>query len=75
MAESNIVDSYDLYIDGNWVEAVSGKTFETFDPATEQSLGSVAHGERAPRRRRDRAAGHGHGGFHVRVHQPNRPEM
>ena len=36
-----------LLIDGNWVEAVSGKTFETFDPATEQSLGSVAHGEAA----------------------------
>ena len=34
-----------LLIDGNWVEAVSGRTFETFDPATEQSLGSVAHGE------------------------------
>ena len=36
-----------LLIDGNWVEALSGKTFETFDPATERSLGSVAHGEAA----------------------------
>jgi phenylacetaldehyde dehydrogenase len=26
------------------VEAASGKTFETFDPATEESLGRVAHG-------------------------------
>src|SRR6185503_14529454 len=34
-----------LLIDGHWVEAVSGKTFETFDPATEQRLGSIAHGE------------------------------
>src|SRR6476659_9899411 len=36
-----------LLIDGSWVESVSGKTFETFDPATEQRLGSVAHGEAA----------------------------
>ena len=33
-----------LLIDGEWVEAVSGKTFETFNPATEESLGQVAHG-------------------------------
>jgi acyl-CoA reductase-like NAD-dependent aldehyde dehydrogenase len=26
------------------VEAASGKTFETLDPATEESLGRVAHG-------------------------------
>jgi hypothetical protein len=33
-----------LLIDGAWVEAASGKTFETFNPATEESLGWVAHG-------------------------------
>jgi phenylacetaldehyde dehydrogenase len=33
-----------LLIDGQWLEAASGKTFETFDPATEESLGSVADG-------------------------------
>jgi phenylacetaldehyde dehydrogenase len=33
-----------LLIDGEWVEAVSGKTFETLNPATEESLGWVAHG-------------------------------
>jgi phenylacetaldehyde dehydrogenase len=33
-----------LLIDGEWVEAVSGKTFETLNPATEESLGLVAHG-------------------------------
>jgi phenylacetaldehyde dehydrogenase len=33
-----------LLIDGQWVEAASGKTFETLDPATEESLGWVAHG-------------------------------
>ena len=33
-----------LLIDGEWVEAASGKTFETLNPATEESLGRVAHG-------------------------------
>ena len=33
-----------LLIDGEWVAAESGRTFETFNPATEESLGSVAHG-------------------------------
>src|ERR1700730_1758140 len=33
-----------LLIDGEWLEAASGKTFETFNPATEESLGVVAHG-------------------------------
>jgi phenylacetaldehyde dehydrogenase len=33
-----------LLIDGEWVEGASGRTFETFNPATEESLGSVAHG-------------------------------
>jgi phenylacetaldehyde dehydrogenase len=33
-----------LLIDGEWVEASSGKTFETLNPATEESLGWVAHG-------------------------------
>ena len=34
-----------LLIDGEWVEAASGKTFETLNPATGESLGWVAHGE------------------------------
>ena len=33
-----------LLIDGEWVESASGKTFETLNPATEESLGQVAHG-------------------------------
>jgi phenylacetaldehyde dehydrogenase len=33
-----------LLIDGEWVEAASGKTFQTLDPATEERLGWVAHG-------------------------------
>ena len=34
-----------LLIDGQWVEAASGKTFVTTDPATEQEITNVAHGE------------------------------
>jgi hypothetical protein len=33
-----------LLIDGDWVEAASGRTFETIDPATEDVLAQVAHG-------------------------------
>ena len=45
-----------LLIDGEWVEAASGKTFETFNPATEESLGSVAHGAAEDIERAVRAA-------------------
>jgi len=34
-----------LLVDGESVEAASGKTFETLNPATGESLGWVAHGE------------------------------
>ncbi len=34
-----------LFIDGAWADAASGRTFETRDPATGQVLTSVAHGE------------------------------
>lgn len=36
-----------LLIGGQWVNAVSGKTFETIDPSTEQVLCQVAEGESA----------------------------
>ncbi|MFQ6132231.1 MAG: aldehyde dehydrogenase family protein [Armatimonadota bacterium] len=34
-----------LLIDGEWREAISGKTFETLNPATEQPLTTVADGQ------------------------------
>jgi phenylacetaldehyde dehydrogenase len=34
-----------LYIDGQWVAAASGKTFETIDPATEKVICQVAEGD------------------------------
>jgi acyl-CoA reductase-like NAD-dependent aldehyde dehydrogenase len=36
-----------LLIAGHWVDAVSGKTFDTIDPATEQRLASVAEADAA----------------------------
>ena len=36
-----------LFIDGKWVDAVSGKTFETLNPATGKPLTTVAEGDRA----------------------------
>ncbi|GAA4550720.1 aldehyde dehydrogenase family protein [Pseudonocardia xishanensis] len=34
-----------LLIDGQWVDAASGRTFPTYDPATGEKLTEVAHGE------------------------------
>lgn len=36
-----------LLINGQWVNAESGKTFETINPATEEVLSTVAEGDRA----------------------------
>ncbi len=45
-----------LLIDGEWVEAASGATFETINPATEERLAEVAHGEKEDIERAVRAA-------------------
>ncbi|MCX5562210.1 aldehyde dehydrogenase family protein [Streptomyces sp. NBC_00038] len=37
--------SHQLLINGEWVDAASGRTFETLNPASEEVLASVAHGE------------------------------
>lgn len=34
-----------MLINGEWVDAASGKTFDSVNPATEEVLASVAHGE------------------------------
>ncbi len=34
-----------MLINGEWVDAASGKTFDSINPATEETLTSVAHGE------------------------------
>ncbi len=38
---------YQLFIDGKWVDAESGKTFETPNPATGKTLAEVAEGDKA----------------------------
>jgi len=45
-----------LLIDGEWVEAASGKTFPTYDPASEDVLTEVAHGQAEDIERAVRAA-------------------
>ncbi|HJQ34672.1 MAG TPA: betaine-aldehyde dehydrogenase [Pyrinomonadaceae bacterium] len=39
--------TYQLFIDGQWVDAESGKTFTTPNPATGQTLAEVAEGDKA----------------------------
>src|SRR6201996_2626691 len=36
-----------LYIDGKWRPAASGKTIPVINPATEENVGTVAHASRA----------------------------
>ena len=36
----------DCFIDGKWVPAVSGKTFATVNPATEEVIAQVAEGDK-----------------------------
>ncbi|WP_339744312.1 aldehyde dehydrogenase family protein [uncultured Rubinisphaera sp.] len=36
-----------LLIDGHWVDSCSGKTFDVYDPATDQVIAQVAEGESA----------------------------
>ena len=46
MSEPNreAIEPGKLFIDGGWEEAVSGKTFSTLNPATEETLTEVARG-------------------------------
>jgi phenylacetaldehyde dehydrogenase len=44
-ADTFIRASHNLLIDGDWVPAASGETFETLNPATEEVLAEVAHGQ------------------------------
>src|SRR5216684_8795185 len=46
-AEANTVGKYQLFIDGQWVDAESGKTFTTPNPATGETLAEVAEADKA----------------------------
>jgi len=57
---NNVTDflngSKKMLIDGKWVEAASGKTFATYDPATGEVLAHVAEGDREDIERAVKAA-------------------
>jgi aldehyde dehydrogenase (NAD+) len=46
-AENNTPKKYQLFIDGQWVDAESGKTFTTPNPATGETLAEVAEADAA----------------------------
>ena len=41
-----------LFVDGKWRPAASGKTIPVLNPATEEAVGNVAHAERPTSTRR-----------------------
>jgi len=45
-----------MFIDGTWVEAASGKTFPTYNPATGEVMAQVAEGDREDINRAVKAA-------------------
>src|SRR5678816_2263986 len=45
--EANTPRKYQLFIDGKWVDAESGKTFTTPNPATGATLAEVAEADKA----------------------------
>jgi betaine-aldehyde dehydrogenase len=46
-AESNTPRKYQLFIDGQWVDAESGKTFATPNPSTGETLAEIAEADKA----------------------------
>jgi betaine-aldehyde dehydrogenase len=46
-AEKNITRKYQLFIDGQWVDAESGRTFTTPNPSTGEPLAEVAEADKA----------------------------
>ena len=55
-ADSFVQSQHKLLIDGEWVPAASGKTFTTINPATEETLAEIAHGQSEDIERAVRAA-------------------
>src|ERR687892_2015154 len=47
LAENNTPRKYQLFIDGQWVDSESGKTFSTPNPATGEPLAEVAEADKA----------------------------
>ena len=51
-----------LFIDGAWTKAAAGRTISVANPATGETIGTVAHADRADL---DRALAAAEKGFHV----------
>jgi len=47
LAETNTPRKYQLFIDGQWIDAESGKTFSTPNPATGETFAEVAEADKA----------------------------
>jgi acyl-CoA reductase-like NAD-dependent aldehyde dehydrogenase len=47
LAQDNSPRTYKLFIDGQWVDSESGKTFTTPNPATGETLAEVAEADKA----------------------------
>jgi phenylacetaldehyde dehydrogenase len=45
-ALSFVSRKHKMFINGKWIDSVSGKTFPTYDPATGEIMGQVAEGDR-----------------------------
>src|SRR5271170_3744838 len=54
--EDFITTPRQLFIDGEWVDAASGRTFETPNPATGETLATVAEGDAEDIKRAVKAA-------------------
>src|SRR5215475_2005956 len=46
LEETAMYADVQLFIDGAWKKAISGKTMSVLNPATEEPLGTVAHAEK-----------------------------
>ena len=46
-ASAFLADKHQLLIDGKWVDAISGKRFDVFDPAAGQAIAAVAEADAA----------------------------
>ncbi|MBM3451923.1 MAG: aldehyde dehydrogenase family protein [Bacteroidetes bacterium] len=46
-AHISLRESYDLYINGKWEKPISGKYFDSINPANEKHLAKIAHADQA----------------------------
>jgi acyl-CoA reductase-like NAD-dependent aldehyde dehydrogenase len=65
-----LAGKHQAFIGGKWIDAVSGKTFDTFDPGTGRVIAQVAETSirrSLPRARRSKVRGAGRPGVSARA--------